>query len=94
MKILLLVAALAVCACATSLGKSNKHSSPTSSFSLHLSPAPLLAEDSTSRVPGEYVVIFDESVTDDDGKVAMHVLRRIVSNTALASYIVAKPLAI
>jgi subtilisin family serine protease len=47
MKILLLVAALAVCACATSL-------------------APLLAEDSTSRVPGEYVVIFDESVTDDD----------------------------
>ena len=91
MKILLLVAALAVCACATSLGKSNKHSSPTSSFSLHLSPAPLLAEDSTSRVPGEYVVIFDESVTDDDGKVAMHVL---VSNTALASYIVAKPLAI
>jgi hypothetical protein len=47
MKILLLVAALAVCACATPL-------------------APLQVEDSASRVPGEYVVIFDESVTDDD----------------------------
>ena len=28
---------------------------------------PLLYEDSVSRVPGEYVVVFKDSVTDDEG---------------------------
>ena len=29
--------------------------------------APLLYEDSVSRVPGEYVVVFKDNVTDDEG---------------------------
>ena len=29
--------------------------------------APLLYEDSVSRVLGEYVVVFKENVTDDEG---------------------------
>ena len=31
--------------------------------------APLLEEKSTGRVPGEYVVVFEETVSDDQGQI-------------------------
>lgn len=69
MKIVLVVAALAVCAYADPAGKYCSYQSASLNLK-SLSSAPLLAEDSASRVPGEYVVIFDEDVSDHDGQFA------------------------
>jgi subtilisin family serine protease len=41
--------------------------------------APLLAEDSASRVPGEYVVIFEETVTDRDVFTHVRSVRNLMS---------------
>jgi subtilisin family serine protease len=41
--------------------------------------APLLAEDSPSRVPGEYVVIFEETVTDREVFTHVHSVQNLTS---------------
>ena len=37
-------------------------------FFTYYCAAPLLVEKSATRVPGEYVVIFEEIISDEDGK--------------------------
>ena len=71
MKILVFVLGLAACAFAVPMGKSTKiRGCPRHplSLSLSFSSVPLLAEDSPSRVPREYIVVFDEGVRGADGK--------------------------
>ena len=76
MKTLFVVAVLVACAAAQpySGGKFESACAVTvkcafrAFFLFVLLAAPLEAEFSPTRVPGEYVVVFQENITDNDGK--------------------------
>ena len=43
--------------------------------------APLLEEKSTGQVPGEYVVVFEETVSDDQGQIVSFTFTFIMTMT-------------